>query len=179
MHGRRTWTPCRRIGRSLLRNSRGNWSCPRQTSNRRSSGGALLHLGQFTGLTSKASIWTLAGQSLCGPQTHCGRANAADRPPDSRRALDRPFQFQYIGGMTSKIIETRAHTTKDGRLNLSVAVDIADVDVAVVVTVTPVAAGSPVDENGWPEGFFDHVAGSMPGLRRASQGDFEERLPIE
>jgi hypothetical protein len=37
---------------------------------------------------------------------------------------------------------------------LSVDVDIADVDVAVVVTVTPVATGSPVDENGWPEGFL-------------------------
>ena len=40
--------------------------------------------------------------------------------------------------MPSKTIETRAHTTKDGRLNLSVDVDVADVDVAVVVTVTPV-----------------------------------------
>jgi hypothetical protein len=36
-----------------------------------------------------------------------------------------------------------------------------------------------VDENGWPDGFFDHVAGSMPGLRRPSQGDFEERLPLD
>ena len=103
----------------------------------------------------------------------------APSAPDPGRALDRPFQFQYIVGMTSKTIETRAHTTKDGRLNLSVDVDVADADVAVVVTVTPVAAGSPVDENGWPEGFFDRVAGSMPGLRRGSQGDFEERLPLE
>jgi hypothetical protein len=94
-------------------------------------------------------------------------------------ALDRPFQFQYIVGMASKTIETRAHTTKDGRLNLSVDVDVADADVAVVVTVTPVAAGSAVDENGWPEGFFDRVAGSMPELRRGSQVDFEERLPLE
>ncbi len=72
-------------------------------------------------------------------------------------------------------LETRAHTTKDGRLNLSVDVDVADADVAVVVTVTPVAGGSGVDENGWPEGFFDRVAGSMPELRRGSQGEFEER----
>jgi hypothetical protein len=69
--------------------------------------------------------------------------------------------------------------SKDGRLNLSVDVDVVDADVAVVVTVTPVAAGSDVDENGWPEGFFDRVAGSMPELRRGSQGDFEERLPLE
>ena len=64
--------------------------------------------------------------------------------------------------MASKTIETRARTTKDGRLNLNVDVDIPDAEVAVVVTVTPVPAGSSVDANGWPEGFFDRVAGSMP-----------------
>ena len=52
-------------------------------------------------------------------------------------------------------------------------------DVAVVVTVTPVSDGSGADANGWPEGFFDLVAGSMPELRRGSQGEFEERLPLE
>ena len=93
--------------------------------------------------------------------------------------VDRSAPFEYIVVMSSKTVETRAHTTKDGRLNLSVDVDVADADVAVVVTVTPVAAGSAVDENGWPEGFFDRVAGSMPDLRRGSQGDFEERLPLE
>ena len=81
--------------------------------------------------------------------------------------------------MSSKTVETRAHTTKDGRLNLTVDVDLADADVAVVVTVTPVATESPVDENGWPMGFFDRVAGSMPELRRGSRGEFEEGLPLE
>jgi len=52
--------------------------------------------------------------------------------------------------MSSKTVETRAHTTKDGRLKLSVDVDVADADAAVAVTVTPVAGGSGVDENGWP-----------------------------
>jgi hypothetical protein len=33
--------------------------------------------------------------------------------------------------------------------------------------------------HGWPEGFFERVAGSMPELRRGSQGEFEERLPLE
>ncbi len=81
--------------------------------------------------------------------------------------------------MPSKTIETRAHTTKDGWLNLSVDVEVLDADVTVVVTVTPVPAGSDVDANGWPEGFFDRIAGSMPALRRGSQGEFEERLPLE
>ena len=77
--------------------------------------------------------------------------------------------------MSSKTVETRARTTKDGRLNLSVDVDVADAEVEVVLTVTPVTAGSPVDENGWPVGFFDRVgfsAGAPPrfatGNRRAA-----------
>jgi hypothetical protein len=37
------------------------------------------------------------------------------------------------------------HTTKDGKPNLSVHVDVADADVAVVVTVTPVTGGSDVE----------------------------------
>jgi hypothetical protein len=81
--------------------------------------------------------------------------------------------------MPSKTIETLAHTTKEGRLNLSVDVDIADADVGVVVTVTPLPTGSDVDQHGWPQGFFERVAGSMPELRRRTQGDFEERPPLE
>ena len=79
--------------------------------------------------------------------------------------------------MASKTIEARAHTTKDGRLNLSIDVAAADVDVDVVMTVTPVVADA-VDENGWPVGFFERVPGSIPDLRRGSQGDFVERLPL-
>jgi hypothetical protein len=87
--------------------------------------------------------------------------------------------LEYIEVMSSKTVETRARTTKDGRLNLSVKVDVADADVDVVLTVTPVTTKAPVDENGWPVGFFDRVAGSMPELRRGSQREFEERLPLE
>jgi hypothetical protein len=81
--------------------------------------------------------------------------------------------------MLSKTVETRARTTKDGRLNLSVDVDVPDADVAVVVTVTPLPVPSAVDANGWPQGFFERVAGSMPELRRGPQGKFEERLSLE
>jgi hypothetical protein len=106
------------------------------------------------------------------------KGDAPDGPTGKESLLDRSRQFQYIACMRSQTIETRAHTTKEGRLNLSV--DVADVDVAVVLTVTPVTAEAPVDLNGWPDGFFDRVAGSMPDLRRgAAQGDFEERLPLE
>jgi hypothetical protein len=95
------------------------------------------------------------------------------------RCLDRKRDFRYIVEMPSKTIETRGHTTKDGRLNLSLDADVADADVAVLVTVTPVLVGSPVDANEWPERFFDRVAGSMPELCRGPQGAFEVRLPLE
>ena len=98
--------------------------------------------------------------------------------PSTGDSLDQPQLFEYIEAMSSKTVETRARTTKDGRLNLSVDVDVADADVDVVVTVTPVRTGA-VDENGWPVGFFDRIAGSMPELRRGSQGEFEERFSLE
>lgn len=81
--------------------------------------------------------------------------------------------------MSNDTIKTHAHTTQDGMLNLSVNVGLADVDVAVVVQVRPLAAGEEIDENGWPKDFFERVAGSMPELRRAPQGEFEERLSLE
>ena len=81
--------------------------------------------------------------------------------------------------MLTETIETRAHTTRDGILNLSVNVGIADVDVAVTVRIRPVVQSGEVDENGWPKDFFDQVAGSMPDLERGPQGKFEERLPLE
>ena len=81
--------------------------------------------------------------------------------------------------MLTETIETRARTTRDGVLNLSVNVGVADADVNVVVQVKPLTPIGEVDENGWPKGYFERVAGSMPELRRAPQGQFEERLPLE
>lgn len=81
--------------------------------------------------------------------------------------------------MLNDTIKTHAHTTQDGMLNLSVNVGLADVDVAVVVQVRPLAPAVEVDENGWPKDFFERVAGSMPELSRAPQGEFEERLSLE
>jgi hypothetical protein len=76
-------------------------------------------------------------------------------------------------------IETRGHTTPDGVLNLSVNVGLSDADVSVVMRVKPVKSAIDVDENGWPVGYFEQIAGSMPDLERGSQGEFEERLPLE
>ena len=81
--------------------------------------------------------------------------------------------------MSNESIETRGHTTQDGTLNLSVNVGLPDADVVVTVQVRAVTVGNEIDANGWPINFFERVAGSMPDLQRASQGEFEERLSFE
>ncbi|HTI70097.1 MAG TPA: hypothetical protein VMF06_09030, partial [Candidatus Limnocylindria bacterium] len=69
--------------------------------------------------------------------------------------------------------------TRDGKLNLSVDVGILDAEVTVTLHVKSSQPTEEVDSNGWPIGFFDQIAGSMPELRRAPQGAFEARLPLE
>lgn len=81
--------------------------------------------------------------------------------------------------MLTEIIAARGHTTRDGMLNMSLNVGVQDTDVNVTVQVTPVALAHEKDANGWPKGFFERVAGSMPELERAPQGSFEERLALE
>ena len=81
--------------------------------------------------------------------------------------------------MSSEIFETHAHTTGDGVLNLSVNIGMADTDVSVLVHVKPLARNGDLDANGWPKGFFERVAGSMPELCRAPQGEFEKRPSLE
>ena len=81
--------------------------------------------------------------------------------------------------MLPETIEARGHTTRDGVLNLSVNVGLADTDVSVVMRVKSLTLPDEVDENGWPKGFFERIAGSMPELQRVPQGQFEERLPLE
>lgn len=78
--------------------------------------------------------------------------------------------------MLNEAIETRGHTGRDGMLKLSVSTGLPDADVAVVVRVTRLTPVNGVDGNGWPVGFFERVAGSMPDLERPPQGQFEERL---
>jgi hypothetical protein len=77
--------------------------------------------------------------------------------------------------MLNETIEARAHTTRDGMLNLSVNVGVSDTDVAVVVHVRPLRPPGEIDERGWPIGYFKRVAGSMPDLKREPQGKFEKR----
>jgi len=80
--------------------------------------------------------------------------------------------------MLIETIETCGHTTPDGVLNLSLNVGVSNAEVSVVVRVTPLAAAGEVDGNGWPKGYLERIAGSMPELRRPPQGNIEERLSL-
>ena len=50
--------------------------------------------------------------------------------------------------------------------------------VATLAPPTPEQAGK-VDKNGWPVGYWEKFAGSIPDLKRWPQGEFEKRDPIE
>ena len=66
--------------------------------------------------------------------------------------------------MLNNTIETSGHTTAEGLLNLSLNIGVSNTDVAVVIRVRPLALSGEVDANGWPIGFFERIAGSMPEL---------------
>ena len=44
--------------------------------------------------------------------------------------------------------------------------------------VVTVLVGPAAKESTWPVDYFDKLAGSMPDLERAPQGEFEERTPL-
>ncbi len=82
--------------------------------------------------------------------------------------------------MSMKSITLHSHVGADGVLDLKVPIGIADADVEVVVVVgatTPTKKSS--DDLGWPPGFFDETAGSIPDLKRAPQGEYEIRKELE
>lgn len=78
--------------------------------------------------------------------------------------------------MVNESIEMRGQTNDDGILNLTVNVGVADAEVAVTVHVRELTASEETDANGWPIGFVERVAGSMPELQRPPQGEFEDRV---
>jgi len=55
----------------------------------------------------------------------------------------------------------KAHTTAQGRLVLNLSTSVEDTDVDVTVTVSP-KLGDARDTLGWPIGFWQRFAGSMP-----------------
>lgn len=84
------------------------------------------------------------------------------------------------------VIRMTATAGADRTLRLAVPVETAGGEYEVAVTVTPkpgsngVAADTP-EARGWPKGFFEETAGSIPDptFLRGDQGYYEDRLPLE
>ena len=83
-------------------------------------------------------------------------------------------------------IQLRSHVGTDGILKLEVPLEVRDSDLDVVIVVQPRGSRpprqtepdrEPRSELGWPEGFFERVAGAWKGepLRREDQGEYEAR----
>jgi len=72
--------------------------------------------------------------------------------------------------MTTETIETKGRTTKVGRLELSPPIGIPNAEVKVWGEVQRSLSAGELYANGWPRGYFEEVAGSMPGLERPAQG---------
>ncbi len=82
-----------------------------------------------------------------------------------------------------KTITLESHVGRDGVLNLRVPVEMSDVDVRVDLTLEPLdtARGNRTPEElGWPPGFFEKTAGSIPDFPDIGpEGDFEVRDKLE
>ena len=70
----------------------------------------------------------------------------------------------------------------DGKLHLAVPVPPGEYQVEVIVRPLPPVkpAGTP-ESRGWPPGFFERTAGSMPdfSIEPRNQGEYEVREPLE
>lgn len=77
-------------------------------------------------------------------------------------------------------IQVKAHVGPDGILRLQVPAEFRDTDVEARVVLQPASQnGAKVekDERGWPVGFFEATAGSIPDetFKRWPQGEYEAR----
>ena len=76
-------------------------------------------------------------------------------------------------------ITLNSHVGADGILKLQVPVKVTNADLEVVLIVQPVTAAP--SQLGWPDGFFEEVAGGWQGgqLVREDQGEYEIREELE
>ncbi len=83
--------------------------------------------------------------------------------------------------MQSLTLHTRVG--KDGILKIETPIKFRDAEVDVVLVVNATNAGNKAKAKkgkGWPPGFLDRFAGSMPDLPpRAPQGEYEIRDTLE
>ena len=79
-------------------------------------------------------------------------------------------------------LHVRVHVDKEGQVTFRMPSKFAnqDVDLAVVFEPLKSAEGAVPTSQGWPAGFFEEVAGSIPDFPEIdSEGDFEVRDSLE
>ncbi|MFO1349528.1 MAG: hypothetical protein U1F68_02115 [Gammaproteobacteria bacterium] len=77
----------------------------------------------------------------------------------------------------------RGSSDKDGILKLRMPADLANQDVDVVVVLQsrskPELVADTRSLRGWPPGFFENIAGSIPDFPVIdAESDFEQRAPL-
>jgi len=81
-------------------------------------------------------------------------------------------------------LHVRAHVDKEGQVTFRMPPEFTDQDVDLVIVfealkATEASVSTPASR-GWPAGFFEEVAGSLPDFPEIdSEGDFEARDPLE
>jgi hypothetical protein len=80
-----------------------------------------------------------------------------------------------------RTIETTATVTENGVLTINLPHDVPPGKHAVVVVIdeAPIER-EPLDERGWPVGFFERTAGALADtpLERGDQGEYEVRKEL-
>jgi hypothetical protein len=72
-------------------------------------------------------------------------------------------------------LQLTTRTKEDGTLTLSVPTTMPCEDVDVTIEYRAVRDIGEVDGNGWPIGFFERTAGSIPDIERLPQGEYDAR----
>ena len=81
-------------------------------------------------------------------------------------------------------LHIRVHVDKEGQVTFGMPPEFVNQDVDLVVVFEPLktteAAVFMPASQGWPAGFFEEVAGSLPDFPEIDpEGDFEVREPLE
>lgn len=77
-------------------------------------------------------------------------------------------------------IQVTAHVDENGILKLRMPDELANSDVELVLVFQPRRTAQPAEARGWPPGFFEETAGSIPDFPDIEyEGDFEKRESLE
>lgn len=79
-------------------------------------------------------------------------------------------------------VPVRGTVKPDGTLVVSVATDMPESEVEVLLAVNPLSSGTPAGQSRmWPEGFFEQTFGACASdpLCRAPQGEFDVRGTLQ